>query len=85
MARWVRGDRLFAQDLLAYRQYMVNHEFGHALGHVHSFACLPNGLAPVMMQQTITLTENQGKGPRICQPNSWPYPDGVAKKDAVTS
>jgi hypothetical protein len=85
VARWVRGDVQFGQDLTAYRHYMINHEFGHALGHTHSFACLPNGLAPVMMQQTITLHENRGAGPRICQPNSWPYPPGVPKKDAVTT
>jgi hypothetical protein len=85
VARWVRGDVQFGQDLTAYRHYMINHEFGHALGHTHSFVCLPNGLAPVMMQQTITLRENRGAGPKICQPNSWPYPPGVPKKDAVTT
>jgi hypothetical protein len=85
IARWVRGDVQFGQDLAAYRHYMINHEFGHALGHTHSFVCLPNGLAPVMMQQTITLRENRGAGPKICQPNSWPYPPGVAKNDAVTT
>ncbi len=85
VARWVRGDVQFGQDLATYRLYMINHEFGHSLGHNHSFTCLPNGMAPVMMQQTITLTENQGKGKKICQPNSWPYPPGVAKKDAVTT
>jgi hypothetical protein len=85
VARWVRGDVQFGQDLGAYRHYMINHEFGHALGHTHSVVCLPNGLAPVMMQQTITLRENEGTGPKICQPNSWPYPAGVPKKDAVTS
>ena len=85
VARWVRGDVQFGQDLTAYRYYMINHEFGHALGHRHSFVCLPNGLAPVMMQQTITLRENQGAGSKICQPNSWPYPPGVPKKDAVTT
>jgi Protein of unknown function (DUF3152) len=85
VARWVRGDVQFGQDLTAYRHYMINHEFGHALGHNHSYVCLPNGLAPVMMQQTITLKENQGSGPKICQPNSWPYPPGVNKRDAVTT
>jgi hypothetical protein len=85
VARWVRGDVQFGQDVAAYRHYMINHEFGHALGHTHSYLCLPNGLAPVMMQQTITLREHQSAGPRICQPNSWPYPPGVAKKDAVTT
>jgi hypothetical protein len=85
LARWVRGDVQFGQDLTTYRLYMVNHEFGHAIGHNHSFTCLPNGMAPVMMQQTITLREDQGKGKKICQPNAWPYPPGVAHKDAVTT
>lgn len=85
VARWVRGDVQFGQDLTTYHQYMVNHEFGHSLGHVHSYTCLPNGLAPVMMQETITLKENQGSGPKICEPNSWPYPPGVAKSAAVTT
>lgn len=85
VARWVRGDVQFGQDLATYRLYMVNHEFGHSLGHNHSFTCLPNGMAPVMMQQTITLKEDQGKGKKVCMPNAWPYPPGVAKKAAVTT
>ncbi len=85
VARWVRGDTQFGQDLATYHLYMINHEVGHALGHVHSFVCLPDGQAPVMMQQTITLKENQGVGPKICTPNAWPYPPGVAKSAAVTT
>lgn len=83
VARWVRGDARFGQDLAAYHLYMINHEVGHALGHFHTYVCLPNGLAPVMMQQTITLKENEGQGPKICQPNPWPYPTGVDPKMAV--
>jgi hypothetical protein len=83
VARWVRGDAQFGQDLAAYHLYMINHEVGHALGHFHTYVCLPGGLAPVMMQQTITLKENEGKGPKICQPNAWPYPNGVSPKVAV--
>ena len=83
VARWVRGDAQFGQDLSDYRLYMINHEVGHALGHVHTYVCLPNGLAPVMMQETITLKEHQGVGPLICQPNVWPYPTGVNPKVAV--
>jgi hypothetical protein len=83
VARWVRGDAQFGQDLAAYHLYMINHEVGHALGHFHTYVCLPGGLAPVMMQQTITLKENEGKGPKICQPNAWPYPNGVSPRVAV--
>jgi hypothetical protein len=85
VARWVRGDASFGQDLAAYHLYMINHEVGHALGHVHTYQCLPNGMAPVMMQQTITLKENQGAGPKICTPNVWPYPPGIAPSVAVPS
>jgi len=70
-ARWVRGDVAYIADLAAYHEYMVNHEVGHALGHGHIMDCLPNGLAPVMMQQTITLKSNNGT---LCQPNPWPFP-----------
>jgi hypothetical protein len=71
VARWVRGDVAYVADLANYHRYMVNHEVGHALGHVHIMACLPGGLAPVMMQQTITLKATDGK---MCQPNPWPFP-----------
>jgi hypothetical protein len=74
VARWVRGDVNYIGDLYAYHQYMINHESGHALGHEHSHVCLSNGLAPVMMQQTIGLKSVSGK---ICQANPWPYPPGA--------
>lgn len=85
IARWVRGDTSFGQDLGTYHLYMINHEVGHALGHMHSYRCLPTGQAPVMMQQTITLKENNGKGPKICQPNAWPFPAGVDPRVAVST
>jgi hypothetical protein len=75
VARWVRGAQAYASDITTYRLYAVNHEVGHALGHNHSHECLPGGLAPVMMQQTIGLRTAAGT---ICQPNPWPYPKGVA-------
>jgi hypothetical protein len=75
VARWVRGAQAYASDIATYRLYAVNHEVGHALGHNHSHECLPGGLAPVMMQQTIGLKTAYGA---ICQPNPWPYPKGVA-------
>ncbi|TAM92335.1 MAG: DUF3152 domain-containing protein [Jatrophihabitans sp.] len=77
-ARWVRGDAEYIGDLTAYREYMINHEDGHALGHEHAHECLSNGLAPTMMQQTIGL-KDAATG-RMCQANPWPYPPGA--KDA---
>jgi Protein of unknown function (DUF3152) len=74
-ARWVRGDAAYVGDLEAYQIYMVNHESGHALGHLHAHACLPGGLAPVMMQQTIGL--KSATTGTMCQANPWPYPPGV--------
>ncbi len=74
IARWVRGAKAYSSDLATYRIYAVNHEVGHALGHNHAHQCLANGLAPVMMQQTIGDRSASGK---ICQANPWPYPKGA--------
>ena len=35
-SRWVRGDAAYIGDLAEYRIYMINHETGHALGHLHA-------------------------------------------------
>lgn len=75
VARWVRGDANYVGDLHAYRIYMINHEGGHALGHGHAHQCLPDGLAPIMMQQTLGL-KSAATG-KMCQANPWPYPPGV--------
>jgi hypothetical protein len=76
VARWVRGAAAYVGDLTTYRIYMINHEDGHALGHEHAHECLSNGLAPVMMQQTIGL--KSAVTGSLCQANPWPYPSGVA-------
>ena len=77
-ARWVRGSTAYLGDVALYREYMVNHEDGHALGHEHAHACLDDGLAPAMMQQTFGLRSAVTK--KLCQANPWPYPPGA--KDA---
>ena len=62
--RWLLGADSYGSDLTNYRRYLVNHEFGHALGKRHVDCPGPGRLAPVMMQQT------KGLGP--CRKNPWP-------------
>lgn len=75
VARWVRGAAAYVGDLNAYRVYMINHEVGHALGHLHAHQCLPGGLAPAMMQQTFGL--RSAVTHQLCEANPWPYPRGA--------
>lgn len=84
--RWVRGAAAFEGDLGLYRQYLINHEVGHGIGYASHVPCGEDGaLAPIMMQQTISVDNNElsellpgeiyvadGK---TCQPNPWPYPN----------
>lgn len=87
LARWIRGARSFQGDIGSYRQYLVNHEVGHAIGYPDHEPCPADGaLAPIMMQQTlgvanneIFLRDNEGVVPDnddTCLYNAWPFPDG---------
>lgn len=68
--RWAQGAPTYGDDMLGYRQMLINHEVGHRLGHDH-LGCPKDGApAPVMMQQTKYLTS----GGATCEPNPWVSP-----------
>ncbi len=83
-ARWVRGATPFQGDIGSYRQYLINHEVGHAIGYVTHEPCDRDGaLAPIMMQQTFSTSDNdaarfdpESVNPdgKTCRFNPWPYP-----------
>jgi uncharacterized protein DUF3152 len=73
--RWAQGSTAYGDDMLGYRQMLINHEVGHRIGHGHQLDCGPGGIAPVMMQQTKSREVETGphKG-TVCEANPWPYP-----------
>ncbi|MGW5211545.1 DUF3152 domain-containing protein [Streptomyces sp. NPDC004051] len=70
--RWAQGAETYGDELLAYRQMLINHEIGHRLGYNHLTCDKDGDLAPVMQQQTKFLDH----GGISCRPNPWPYPQG---------
>lgn len=69
LARWLTAVPHFDADLATYRQYVVNHEVGHQLGHEHEQCPAAGQPAPVMQQQTLDLAG--------CHANAWPFVDGA--------
>ncbi|MCX5376022.1 DUF3152 domain-containing protein [Streptomyces sp. NBC_00091] len=69
--RWGQGSQTFGADqMLAYRQMLINHEVGHRLGHGHVSCQTPGALAPIMQQQTKSLDIDNIR----CRPNPWVFP-----------
>jgi hypothetical protein len=66
-ARWRYGSPTYGTDVNGYRDYVISHEVGHALGHHHVHCATAGSPAPVMVQQTKSL---EG-----CTANPWPYTD----------
>lgn len=84
-SRWVRGAITSQGDIGGYRQYLINHEVGHALGYAEHAPCPKDGeLAPIMMQQTLSLNNSElfaldsneiYRDDRMtCGFNPWPFP-----------
>ncbi|MGP4019183.1 DUF3152 domain-containing protein [Saccharopolyspora sp. 5N708] len=91
-ARWVRGAVSFEGDMGNYQRYAINHEVGHVFGNKHVGCPAQGALAPVMMQQSFSVSNNElhelnkiaDQGTSIpangfvCKYNAWPFPTAGA-------
>jgi hypothetical protein len=69
--RWTKGSKASGQELDGYRQYVISHEVGHALGYEHVKCPGKHSPAPIMMQQTLGIGQ--------CTPNTKLTPADVKK------
>jgi len=53
--RWMDAVPYFKGNLTGYREYLVNHEVGHGLGHTHKTCPKKGAPAPVMQEQSMGL------------------------------
>jgi hypothetical protein len=79
--RWFGGSRYWPGPVPAYRQMLVNHEVGHAIGQHHRSCTADGSPAPVMMQQSKGMTTSNG---RTCRENPWPLGSEIGRLRRTT-
>jgi hypothetical protein len=82
----------YGTDLDGYRTYAVNHEVGHALGMRHEPCSAAGAPAPVMMQQSWSVSNDElsqldpqtiPRDGNTCVANPYPFPGAQADPGAT--
>jgi hypothetical protein len=74
--RWSAGSPAWSSRA-RYREYLINHEVGHSLGHKHRFCPGRGRTAPVMQQQTGSASP--------CRHGWWPQPFEIRQTDGPSA